>query len=579
MDDKILLQELVKKNLLSQEAADKILREAFLLKKSAEDLVYERRLADEAEVAKIKSALLGVPFKKIDTGALTPELLKYIPAETSRTYFVAPLEKKDDMLVVGMLRPDNVKAQDALKFIAKQLRVNLGVYLIVPSDLERVWRKYSPFKSEVEESVKSLKARPGGEGAAFQRIIQLEEGTAVAEEAPIIRIVSATLREAVEQGASDIHIEPQRSRLRIRFRIEGDLQEVSSMPLELHQPVVSRVKVLSNLKIDETRVPQDGRFRTIVFGRDIDFRVATFPTPMGEKAAIRVLDPTIGLRNVKDLGITGRNWEIIQEGLDRPFGMILLTGPTGSGKTTTLYSFLQILNKEDVNIVSLEDPVEYFVDGLNQSQVKPEIGYDFASGLRQILRQDPDVIMVGEVRDSETAALAIHAALTGHIVLSTLHTNNAIGVIPRLIDMKVEPFLLPSSLNLMLAQRLITKICQNCKKKEAAPSDVQAAVKKSLDALLPEAREKLPFKEPYEIYHAAGCASCRFRGTSGRVALYEVLRMTPELQEVISSGATEAKLFSAAKKQGMVTLRQDGVLKALDGLVFMEEVLRETTEM
>ncbi|MEK7521003.1 MAG: GspE/PulE family protein [Patescibacteria group bacterium] len=579
MDDKILLQELIKKTLLSQEAADKVLREAFLLKKSAEDLIYERRLVDEAEVAKIKSAVLGVPFKKIDIAAVTPELLKYIPAETSRTYSIAPLEKRDDMLVVGMLRPDNVKAQDALKFIAKQLKVNLGVYLIVPSDLERVWRKYSPFKSEVEESIKLLKARPGGEGAAFQRIIQLEEGATVAEEAPIIRIVSATLREAVEQGASDIHIEPQRSRLRIRFRMEGDLHEVSSMPLELHQPIVSRVKVLSNLKIDETRVPQDGRFRTIVFGRDIDFRVATFPTPMGEKAAIRVLDPTIGLRDVKDLGITGRNWEIIKEGLDRPFGMILLTGPTGSGKTTTLYSFLQILNKEDVNIVSLEDPVEYFVDGLNQSQVKPEIGYDFASGLRQILRQDPDVIMVGEVRDSETAALAVHAALTGHVVLSTLHTNNAIGVIPRLIDMKVEPFLLPSSLNLMLAQRLITKICQNCKKKEAASADIQAAVKKSLNAFLPEAREKLPFKEPYEIYHAAGCASCRFKGTSGRVALYEALRMTPELQEIISSGSTEAKLFAEAKRQGMITLRQDGVIKALEGLVFAEEVLRETTEM
>ena len=240
--------------------------------------------------------------------------------------------------------------------------------------------------------------------------------------------------------ASDVHIEPQRSRLRIRFRIDGALKEISSMPLQLHQPIISRVKVLSNLKIDETRVPQDGRFRSIVYGKEIDYRVSTFPTPTGEKVAIRILDPSVGLKGLGELGLIGNSLEVVKEGIKKPYGMILITGPTGSGKTTTLYGIMQELNKEDVNIVSLEDPVEYFIDGLNQSQVRPEINYDFASGLRQIVRQDPDIIMVGEIRDKETASLAIQAALTGHIVLSTLHTNNAVGVIPRLIDLKGGTF-------------------------------------------------------------------------------------------------------------------------------------------
>jgi type IV pilus assembly protein PilB len=430
-------------------------------------------LVNEEKIAGIKSRFLKVPYKKIKVDEIKDELLKVIPEETVRNYKVIPVDKSDNLLIVGMLNPDDSKAQEALKFIAKQLRVNLGVYLITQSDWETVLRRYSPYRSEVEAAVKSFNLQPGQGLSATQKIIQLEEGVAVSEEAPIIKIVANTLKEAVWQKASDIHIEPQRSRVRIRFRIDGELQEVSSLPIELHQPVLSRVKVLSNLKIDETRIPQDGRFRTVLFGRDIDYRVSTFPTPVGEKVAIRVLDPTVGLKGLEELGLIGRNNQIVIEGIKKPYGMILITGPTGSGKTTTLYAAMQILNKDDVNIVSLEDPVEYFIEGLNQSQVRPEIGYDFPSGLRQILRQDPDVIMVGEIRDNETANLAIHAALTGHIVLSTLHTNNSLGVIPRLINMKVEPFLLPPSLNLMLAQRLLPRLCQKCKKAEKPAVKIQ----------------------------------------------------------------------------------------------------------
>ncbi len=580
MENKTFLQELTKEGLLSEELTKKILQESSLAGKKAEELIYERRLADEETVAKIKSRLLNIPYKKIKIEEIKDELLKLVPEETVRNYKVIPISKTADLLVVGMLNPDDSKAQEAIKFIAKQLRVNLGVYLITMSNWEVMLRRYSPYKSEVEAAVKSLSLQPGKGLATYQKIVQLEEGVMVSEEAPIIKIVASTLREAVWQKASDIHIEPQRDRLRIRFRIDGILQEVSSLPIELHQPIVSRIKVLSNLKIDETRIPQDGRFRTVLFGRDIDYRVATFPTPVGEKAAIRVLDPTIGLKGLGELGLVGRNQEVIREGIEKPYGMILITGPTGSGKTTTLYAIMQIPNKEGVNIVSLEDPVEYFIEGLNQSQVRPEIGYDFASGLRQILRQDPDVIMVGEIRDNETAGLAIHAALTGHIVLSTLHTNNALGVIPRLINMEVEPFLLPASLNLMLAQRLVPRLCQECKKAEKAPEKIQEIIKKETEKLPKEALSTfhLPISN-FEIYHSPGCQACKNKGVSGRIALFEILAMTPELGEIINTNPTEHKILEEARRQGMISLRQDGILKALEGLVSIEAVLRETMEV
>ena len=573
MDNKLLVQELVKQNFLASEAGEKLLAEALLIRRGAEDLIHEKRLVNEEDVSKIKSGLLNVPYKKIQVEEIKDEVLKIIPEETVRNYKVIPISLENDLLTVGMINPDDAKAQEALKFIAKQRLVNLGAYLISQSIWEAVLRRYSPYSSEIEATVKSLNLAP--EKIGGQKIIQLEDQKAAAEEAPIIKIVASTLKEAVWQKSSDIHIEPQRNRLRIRFRVDGELKEVSSLPLVLHQPIISRVKVLSNLKIDETRVPQDGRFRTVVFGRDIDFRVSTFPTPVGEKTAIRVLDPSVGLKGLEELGLVGKNLELIKAGVKKPFGMILITGPTGSGKTTTLYATMQIINNDGVNIVSLEDPVEYFIDGLNQSQVRPEINYDFASGLRQILRQDPDVIMVGEIRDNETAGLAVHAALTGHIVLSTLHTNNAIGVIPRLIDMKVEPFLLPSALNLMASQRLISKLCQKCKKAEEPPVEIKNIIKKEIEKLPKELISQSDFK----IYHSSGCDACKGKGISGRIALFEIFEMTSQLGEIISGDLSEAKIIEEAKRQGMITLRQDGILKALQGLVGMEEAIRETQEM
>ncbi len=581
MDDRILSQTLVKNSLISDELAQKLLTEGKASGKSLEEIIYTRRLLDEVSVAKAKSEILGIPYKAIEPDTIAEEVLRLIPEETARNYKLVPLSRDPKMLVVGMVNPDDTRAQEALRFVAKQNRVTLGVFLITPSEWELALRRYSPYQSEVQAAIKSLNIKPGTNLAAAQRTISLDEGAVKAEEAPIIKIVSSTLKEAVERGASDIHIEPQRTRVRVRFRIDGELQEVASFPLELHQPIISRVKILSELKIDENRIPQDGRFRTVVFNRDIDYRVSTFPTPLGEKVAIRVLDPSTGLKKIDELGLTGRSADLVKEGLRRPYGMVLITGPTGSGKTTTLYAFLQILNREEVNILSMEDPVEYFVEGINQSQVRPEIGYSFATGLRQALRQDPDIVMVGEIRDSETADLAVQAALTGQIVLSTLHTNNAVGVIPRLLDMGVQPFLLPSSLNIMLAQRLVRRLCENCKKSETPSNEISELIKNELGKLSKEAADSLQGKVsldgPYKIYRAPGCDVCKGKGALGRIGIFEVFRMTPELEEIIISGPTEIKLKEEARRQGMMSLRQDGIVKVLQGIISMEEVLRETT--
>ncbi len=579
MDDKRLIKELVDAQLLSPEQGEALLRDAVNFARGVEEIIATKNIVSEKELAQAKSRVLGVPYAQVNLSTIDDDLLQLIPEETAKTYEVVPLHREGNTLIVGMVHPDNQKTQEVLRFVAKQNKVSMGAYIITPSDLSLVLRKYSPFENTFQSALRSLNIKPDvTKGVAGQRIVGLEDrGIGKSEDAPVIKIVASILKEAVNTGASDIHIEPQRKALRVRLRVDGVLQELSSMPIELHQPVLSRVKVMSDLKIDETRAPQDGRFRTNIFGREIDFRVSTFPTPTGEKVALRVLDPETGLKSLDALGLVGRNHEMLLSGIKKPYGMILITGPTGSGKTTTLYAIMQILNRVGVNIVSLEDPVEYTIDGINQSQVRPEIGYDFASGLRQILRQDPDVIMVGEIRDSETAELAVHAALTGHVVLSTLHTNNSLGVIPRLVDMKVQPFLLPSALNMMLAQRLVSQLCSNCAKPEAATADIAHIIEKELSQLPADVAKK--YAKPYQVYRAAGCPVCKGKGVVGRIAIYEMFQMSTPLADIIASGMSEVKILEEARRQGMITLRQDGILKALAGTVSIEDVIRETEEV
>jgi len=531
-------------------------------------------IATDDQVTDAKSAVLHVPRYRLPE-KLDAAVASVIPQETSQTYQVTPISVKDGNLVVGMVNPDDLRAQEALKFLARQQRLNLGVFLISAEDWKRGLRVYSPYQDDVDEAVQSMRVKTRGTTSSKQKFVDLESESAKGEDAPITRLVKGTLKEAIALGASDVHIEPGEKGLRIRFRVDGELHESRVLPPELIDPVIANIKVRADLKIDEHRIPQDGRFRSRLLEREVDFRVATFPTPLGEKVAIRILDASAGLKTFEQLGLTGRNLDSVVEALNEPYGMVLVTGPTGSGKTTTLYAALQRINSEKVNIVSLEDPVEYFVEGVNQSQVRPEIGYDFAAGLRQILRQDPDIIMVGEIRDRETADLAVNAALTGHVVLSTLHTNDAAGVVPRLIDMGVEPFLLPAALNLMVAQRLVGRLCEACRVSEEATPAVAAEIAEVM-RVLPEGVERpVP---PYQVYRAPGCDICHSRGSIGRVALYEVIKMSRAIERIITSGASAATIRDEARTQGALSMRQDGVFKALQGQVLLEEVFKETSE-
>ena len=349
---------------------------------------------------------------------------------------------------IGMVYPEDISAQNALRFLANQEKFNYQIYLITLSALNNLLKQRKSIGAETKKALEELSKEKGEilDALSNDSLNKNSKTEKITEDAPVIKMVQVLLRHAIEGRASDIHIEPGRKNLVVRFRQNGILRPSLFLPLKVHPSIVARIKILAGLKIDENRVPQDGRFSVKINGMDIDFRVATFPTLYGEKVELRVLDPSTGSKSFEDLGLKGRNLEVVKIAIKKPFGMILFTGPTGSGKTTTQYAILRILNQDSVNVVTLEDPIEYSIDGINQSQVKPEIGYNFAQGLRQILRQDPNIIMVGEIRDDETASLAVNAALTGHIVLSTLHTNSSVGVVARLMDMGVKPFLIPSTL-------------------------------------------------------------------------------------------------------------------------------------
>jgi type IV pilus assembly protein PilB len=391
-------------------------------------------------------------------------------------------------------------------------------------------------------------------------------------------MVLVILRHAIEGRASDIHIEPGREKLIIRFRLNGILYPSLSLPLKVHPSIVARIKILSGLKIDENRIPQDGRFSAKINNGDVDFRVSTFPTLYGEKVELRILDPSAGAKSFEELGLTGRNLEVVKEAIKKPYGMILFTGPTGSGKTTSQYAILRILNQDSVNIVTLEDPIEYSIGGINQSQVRPEIGYTFAHGLRQILRQDPNIIMVGEIRDEETANLAVNAALTGHIVLSTLHTNSSVGVVPRLIDMGVRPFLIPSTLRVVIAQRLIRTLCPKCKIKIRPTEKIRSYILERLRSMPVSVKKDTKIEDPLLIYQAKGCDACGSTGYAGRIGLFEVLSMSNELAELVQKNPVENLIFKAAQKQGMLTMEQEGILKILAGQTTIEEIARATEE-
>ena len=569
-----LIDELTKSRLVSEDDIKLLEELAQSQNKDFGQILIDQGIMSENDLLDFKSKVYQLPIVRLEEIDWDKEALKAIPEDTVMFYRILPFAQENNVLKVGIIDPEDINALEALKFISGKSGWSIEKYLISYKDFSNVVRNYRTLTGEVGQALESLaeelEKKEVKEGPVKTK---LEELTA---EAPVTRIVAVIVRHAVESRASDIHIEPFEDRVRVRFRIDGVLMTSLTLPKNLHSAVVTRIKILSDLKIDETRLAQDGRFATKLGERKIDFRVSTFPTKNGEKAVMRILDPLAGVVTLNDLGLDGKALEILQGGMAKPFGSILITGPTGSGKSTTLAAMLRVMNTEDINIVTLEDPIEYFVDGVNQSQVHEEIGYTFANGLRHILRQDPDVIMVGEIRDKETAGLATQAALTGHIVLSTLHTNDSIGVVPRLIDMSVEKYLIPPTLNVAAAQRLLRRLCPDCKLKAKANTGEEKIINDAIENMPTEYRKQLYSEKGYEIYKPNTenpCRACGGKAYKGRIGIFETMEMTDEFEKIILGTLSEAAMREEAKRQGMITMFQDGILKVLRGVVSLEELL------
>ena len=586
-----ILPILQKKGILEQKNVEEIMSESKESKESIEEIL-QRRGVSEQDILSAKGEYWDIPVRSLQHNTVSYEVLKYIPEESAKHYGTIPLGLKDNVLEVGIVNPDNLDALDALNFISTRKGVPFKAYLISEQDYKKGLDMYQGLTSEVGRALKELKseeeevknsdaAKLGNEQKTqnLDKVDNLEEtvqeagkkgkSADIREEAPVTKIVATILRSAIDARASDIHIEPEYEKTRVRFRVDGILNQSLILPSKVQRAVIARIKILAGLKLDERRKPQDGRFSATINGRRVDFRVSTFPTYHGEKAVMRILDSEQANINLGDLGMDKTQLDIVKKSVSAPYGMVLITGPTGSGKSTTLYAMLNEVDKERKNVLSLEDPVEYSIEGVNQSQVRPEIGYTFASGIRSVLRQDPDIIMVGEIRDKETAQLAVQAALTGHMVFSTLHTNNAVGAVPRLVDMGVDPYLLAPTLDLVIAQRLVRRLCPDSGKAIPIEGDIKRMIDEQF-ADLPEAhKKKLP--ETNEVLAMEPSSNCP-TGTRGRIGVYEMLEITEEVRKGILTGGSEATIYSLARENGMITLKGDTIIKAMKKVIPFEEV-------
>lgn len=528
---------------------------------------------------KERAEQLGLLFLEVAPREISRGVLDFIPEETVQKHHIAPFSRDGDVLSVAIINPQDFEALNVLRFLSEKENLSIDTYLVSEEVFQDIVKHYAQTDQALKDAILSIKDRDD-EDDVVKKDTTSEKDKELFRDAPIAKLVEVIIKHALDGKASDVHIEPVEGSYRVRFRVDGVLHASLVFPIDVGRAVVSRIKILSNLKIDEQRKPQDGRFRTEQGGHIVDLRVSTLPVMEGEKVVMRVLEKTEKTVDFKEMGIWGRAEEILLRKIREPFGIILITGPTGSGKSTTLYSFLKILNQEERNIITLEDPVEYYISGINQSQIKPEIDYTFASGLRSILRQDPNVIMVGEIRDSETAELAIHAALTGHLVLSTLHTNSAMGTIPRLVDMGVESFLLASSLQVVAAQRLVRRICEECKEPMSITPVVEDMIRKELEGISKEEIEKYGMKidlKTITVYKGKGCDHCNDTGYKGRVAMVEVIDVTEEVKNVITDKhGSETELKKILPHQGMITMREDGIMKVLAGVTTLMEVERVT---
>lgn len=552
------------------------------LVEEARTLVSERGLSQEAallelgvssdKIREVLASFYSLPSYVIEEGFnIKEEVLGYIPEDSAHHYKLVPLKVEDGVLVVGVNDPDNLQLREVLNFISSKNNLPFKMVFMLEADVEEAQKFYENLKGEVSDALVSLEDELDqkiAERAEKEPTAAKESVDHIKEDAPVTKIVATILRYAVDGSASDIHIEPTDGKVMVRFRVDGVLSKSLELPRNVHSAVVARIKILSTMRLDEKRRPQDGRFGANFDNRKIDFRVSVLPTNHGEKVVMRILDNEKGVSNLEDTGIDPHHLESIRKMVNEPYGIILISGPTGSGKSTTLYAMLKEVDRAGKNVLSLEDPVEYNIDGVSQSQVRPEIGYTFANGLRAALRQDPDIIMVGEIRDKETAQLAIQAALTGHLVLSTIHTNNSIGVVPRLVDMGIDPYLIAPTLKLAIAQRLARRICEGGEE-EKVSSSMKLMMEDAFKTLPEKYKDRIPDAET--VVHPKPSSSCA-TGMRGRVAIMEVLEVNERIQELILRNASEEEMFNEARSNGFMSMKEDAIIKALHHVIPYQEM-------
>ncbi|MBU1046224.1 GspE/PulE family protein [Patescibacteria group bacterium] len=569
------LDILFKKNIITPEISDEIKKSLVNEEDGTLDKLLINRGIDKKEILKAKEEFFSLPYKDLNVSDFSNQALKYVPEKSALHYKFVPLGVEDNFLEIGMIDPSNIEARDAIQFISSKIGLPFKLFVISQDDFELAIEGYGGLRGEVSEALSELESELTEEEAkissAVSKVDKLKNQQAeatITEDAPVTKIVATILRFAHEEEASDVHIEHIGEKVRVRFRIDGVLDTHLILPAKIHGAVVARIKILAQMRLDEKRKPQDGRFSAMVDNNKVDFRVSTFPTYYGEKVVMRLLESSRGVAKLDTIGLSEKNLGIIKRGIEKSHGLVLISGPTGSGKTTTLYSILNEVDTLGKNVLSLEDPVEKNVDGVSQSQVRPEIGYTFASGLRTTLRQDPDVIMVGEIRDKETAGLAIQAALTGHLVLSTIHTNDAVGVIPRLVEMGVDPYLIAPTLIVAIAQRLVRKLSEGSGKPIPIEGSIKMIVEKTFEDLPEEFKKDIVF--PENVYEATPTEN-NPQGLKGRTGVYEVIEMDHEIEEVILKSPDSISIEEVVRSKGMITMRQDAFMKAFKKIIPFEE--------
>jgi type IV pilus assembly protein PilB len=560
--------------------------------KSLLQLLVDRHVLQDEDATKLIAMSSNIPYVDLSKISIPPEILGIIPRDVAQSYMAVAFGVVDGKLNVATVDPQNLQAID---FLSRKTGYSVNAFLAPRSQIESWLSQYtSNMSEEVEEALGStIEEDTEKLGEDIKRLEKTDPKKieTIVQDAPITRALNTIFEYAINSKASDIHIEPREKAVKIRFRVDGMLQEVMTLPKTIEAALVSRIKILSNLKIDEHRIPQDGQAQYRTKGKEVDMRIAIAPISFGEQIVIRLLDKSEGLFDLDSLGLKGRAIQLLNKAISKPYGMILSTGPTGSGKSTTLYAIIQKIKSEKINIVTLEDPVEYRIDGINQMQVNNAVGLTFANGLRSILRQDPNVIMVGEIRDHETADLAVQASLTGHLVLSTLHTNSAAGVLPRLLDMGIEPFLIASTINVVMGQRLVRRVCEKCRKPVQATEVAVAMINKQIGHLLPKTPEEakkvsehlgyegLPLfnQNAYTLYKGEGCGEC-VDGYKGRIGIYELFAMDKSIEQLLLKQATSSMIQRQAQQNGMLTMQQDGLMKTMIGITTIEEVARVSSD-